>query len=73
MAESRWSHFSHQADVGVRGEGASLEQAFAATAEAMTAVITELQSVESREAVEIRCHAPEPELLLVDWLNALIY
>lgn len=73
MPESRWSHFSHQADVGIRGEGATLAEAFAAAAEAMTAVITEPQSVEPRETVSIRCNAPEPELLLVDWLNALIY
>ena len=25
------------------------------------------------ERVEIRCEAPDDELLLVDWLNALIY
>ena len=29
--------------------------------------------VEPRVAVPIRCAAPDPELLLVDWLNALIY
>lgn len=70
---AHWSHFPHEADVGVRGEGATLAEAFAAAAEAMTAVITELNSVARHEAVAIRCQAPDPELLLVDWLNALIY
>lgn len=35
-----WSHFHHQADIGVCGEGVTLEQAFANAAIAMTAVIT---------------------------------
>ena len=68
-----WSHFSHQADIGIRGEGTTLAEAFSAAAVAMTAVITEPQSVMQSEAVDIRCQAPDPELLLVDWLNALIF
>lgn len=70
---AQWSHFSHEADVGVRGEGATLADAFAAAAEAMTAVITEPPSIVQRESVLIHCQASDPELLLVDWLNALIF
>jgi SHS2 domain-containing protein len=70
---SHWSHFSHQADIGVRGEGASLVEAFSGAAEAMTAVITDPKAVAQSEAVQISCQAPDPEILLVDWLNALIY
>ena len=70
---THWSHFPHGADIGVRGEGASLAEAFSAAAEAMTAVIAEPHSVAQREAVQIRCQATDPELLLVDWLNALIF
>ena len=58
--------------MGVRGIGRSCEQAFEQTALAMTAVITDLAVVRPSEAVEIRCDAPDDELLLVDWLNALI-
>lgn len=68
-----WSHFHHGADIGVRGIGSSKEEAFAAAAVAMTAVLTDPADVRSEEAVEISCEAPDQELLLVDWLNALIY
>ncbi len=29
--------------------------------------------VDGREAIEVRCTAPDDELLLVDWLNALVF
>ncbi len=73
MAGNRWEHFPHMADIGVRGIGATREQAFEQAALAMTAVITEPTDVEARQAVEIDCEAPDEELLLVDWLNALVY
>jgi SHS2 domain-containing protein len=73
MQANRWEHFSHDADIGVRGIGASQEQAFEQVALAMTAVITDLAWVEAQEMVEIVCEAPDPELLLVDWLNALVF
>lgn len=68
-----WEHFPHEADIGVRGWGATLAEAFEQAALAMTAVITDPQGVEPRQAVDIECRAPDPELLLVDWLNALVY
>jgi tRNA nucleotidyltransferase (CCA-adding enzyme) len=68
-----WEHFPHGADVGVRGVGSSKEQAFAQAAVALTAVMTEPASVAAKECVEIACEAPDDELLLVNWLNALIY
>ncbi|MCX7897421.1 MAG: archease [Rhodocyclaceae bacterium] len=69
----RWETFAHDADVGVRGFGATLGEAFAAAATALTAVITDPHRVTPRESVAISCAAPDYELLLVDWLNALIY
>ena len=72
MSEGRWEHFPHQADMGVRGVGPTLADAFEQTALAMTAVVTDPARVASKEAVDIHCEAPDDELLLVDWLNALI-
>jgi tRNA nucleotidyltransferase (CCA-adding enzyme) len=69
----RWEHFSHQADMGVRGFGATREQAFEQAALALTAIIADLEQVEPRQAVEIHCEAPDIELLFVDWLNAIVY
>ena len=73
MIEKRWEHFSHQADIGVRGIGASKEEAFEQAAVALTGVITDPQTVIPNEAVEMLCEAPDDELLLVEWLNSLVY
>ena len=70
---ARWEHFSHEADMGVRGFGATLSEAFNQAALAMTAIVTDPQSVSPRERITIDCEAPDHELLLTDWLNALIY
>ena len=59
--------------MGVRGIGNSKEEAFEQAAIAMSAVITDPAKISAVERVEIACTAPDDELLLVDWLNALIY
>lgn len=69
----RWEHFEHMADIGVRGVGATREQAFEQAALAMTAVITDPALVAPTEAVALDCEAPDGELLLAEWLNALVY
>jgi SHS2 domain-containing protein len=69
----RWEHYPHDADVGVRGYGATRAKAFEQAALAMAAIVVEPHSVTSSEAVDVDCEAPDDELLLVDWLNALIY
>ncbi|SFQ39553.1 SHS2 domain-containing protein [Geopseudomonas sagittaria] len=68
-----WQTFPHEADIGVRGTGATLDEAFAGAALALTAAICDPATVLPREALQIDCEAPDLELLLVDWLNALIY
>ncbi len=67
-----WRHFTHRADIGIEGSGASLEEAFAEAAVALCAVVTEPERVRARERVELRCAGEDPELLFVDWLNAVI-
>jgi SHS2 domain-containing protein len=68
-----WEHFPHGADIGVRGIGATRAAAFEQAALALTAVVTDPALVEPKRAVEIAREAPDEELLLADWLNALIY
>jgi len=70
---ARWAHFPHEADMGVRGFGATKAEAFEQAALAMTAIITDPATVQTREAVAIHCEAPDDELLFTEWLNALIY
>lgn len=69
----RWEHFPHVADMGLCGYGATVDEAFAQAARALTAIICELSRIETTTPVEIRCEAPDIESLLVDWLNALVY
>lgn len=68
-----WERFEHEADVGVRGLGVTREEAFAQAAVALTSVVTDPAAVREDRRVEVACEAPDDELLLVDWLNAVIY
>ncbi len=69
----RWEHFPHDADIGVRGVGDSPAAAFEQGALALTAVISDPQSVEPRDAIAVQCEARDLELLFVEWLNALVF
>jgi len=68
-----WAHFPHDADIGLAGMGPTKAEAFRQAALALTAVVTDLALVRPRTPVSIVCRAPNDELLLVEWLNALIY
>lgn len=68
-----WEHFPHVADVGIRGFGPTLESAFEQAALALTAAITDPDSIAPEKTIKITCQAPNAELLLVDWLNAIVF
>src|SRR5512146_14505 len=65
-------YFEHDADVGVVGRGATLEQAFVSGAQAVFSLITRLESVQPRERVEVRFEEADPELAFVTWINQLL-
>ncbi len=67
-----WSFFPHDADVGLQGFGRDPARAFEQTALALTAAVTEAP-VQLKVEVSVQCQAPDLELLLVEWLNAIIY
>jgi tRNA nucleotidyltransferase (CCA-adding enzyme) len=68
-----WETFEHGADIGVRGFGPTREAAFEQAALALTGVVTEPERVRPAERVELACEAPDDELLLYAWLNAVVY
>ncbi|HJZ44135.1 MAG TPA: archease [Hyphomicrobiaceae bacterium] len=68
-----WEHFAHDADIGVRGWGATPDQAFVQAALAMTAVVTDLKLVKLTDTVAVECQASSLDLLLYRWLNALVF
>ncbi|HXQ41095.1 MAG TPA: archease [Candidatus Udaeobacter sp.] len=65
--------FAHGSDVGIRGVGPSREAAFEQAALALTGIVTGPARVRPERAISVECEAPDDGLLLVDWLNALIY
>lgn len=73
MTSANWEHFSHDADMGIRGLGETINEAFEQAALAMTAVIIDPKTISCNEMIEIACTAPDKELLLVDWLNEIVF
>jgi len=68
-----WTHFPHDADIGVVGIGPTKAEAFRQAALALTAVVIDPAQVIRTHAVPLMCQAPNDELLLVEWLNAVTY
>ena len=69
----RWEHYPHGADVGIRGTGTSLAEAFEAIALALTATVSDPSTVFPNQCVDVHCEAPDPDSLLYEWVNALVY
>lgn len=68
-----WEHYSHDADIGVRGTGPDLASAFAQAALALTAIVTDPDKIETSTSKSFSLESPNDELLFVDWLNEIIY
>jgi SHS2 domain-containing protein len=64
--------FEHEADIGIRGFGGTIEEAFGNAALALYSVIVNIKNVQPKEKKHIAVSAPDHELLLVEWLNALL-
>lgn len=64
---------NHTADIGVIAYGKNLKAAFANAAKGMFSLITELDAVKEIEYRDINVTAADMEILLVAWLNELIY
>ena len=65
-------YFEHDADVGVVGRGATLEEAFVSGAQAVFALMTHIESVQPRARVEVQFEEADPELAFVTWINQLL-
>lgn len=63
----------HTADIGIIAYGADFRQAFANAAAGLFSLITELDDVNEGEQRTIELSAENEEILLVEWLNELIY
>jgi SHS2 domain-containing protein len=64
--------FDHEADIGIRGFGATIAEAFENAAVALYSVMVNVDRVRPEERRMVTVSAPDSELLLVEWLNALL-
>ena len=64
--------FEHLADIGVRGYGKGMEEAFENGAKAMFSVMADINAVKPSEREEVCCEAEDLEMLFVEWLNSLL-
>lgn len=67
-----YEQFEHKADIGVRGFGKTLENAFENGAKAMFSIMVNLKKIEPKKEVKIRCQAANLEELFIEWLNKLL-
>ena len=72
-SSGHWEHFPHQSDIGIRGIGGTPSEAFEQAALALTAVITNPDTVKPRILETLTLQGDNEEALLVDWLNALLF
>jgi SHS2 domain-containing protein len=68
-----YEYLDHIADIGIRGIGATIEQAFSEGALAMLAAMANVDTVRSVRSWPIRCAAPDIPFLFVEWLNEILY
>ncbi len=64
--------FEHGADIVIDGRGPDAPAAFCRAAEAMFALMTDLEAVEPREAIAVEFVETDLEFALVKWLNLLL-
>lgn len=69
----RFDLIEHTADIGLVAYGKSLAEAFANAAYGMFSIIADLENVQEAESREMALSEDDPEALLFEWLNTLIY
>jgi SHS2 domain-containing protein len=62
----------HEADVGIRSWGKTVEEAFEHGAQAMFSVMVNLDTVTPHEEIETQVRAEDLDSLFVEWLNELL-
>ncbi|CAE6514598.1 MAG TPA: archease [Nitrosomonas nitrosa] len=65
-------YFEHDADIGIIGQGTTIEHAFEAAAQAVFAIVTDLDALQPATLVDFTFEEDDVELALVTWLNLLL-
>jgi SHS2 domain-containing protein len=69
---AHYETFEHESDIGIRGFGKTLEEAFENAAIALYSVMVNVGAIEPKNMRTISATASDHELLFVEWLNALL-
>ena len=67
-----FEYLDHTADIGVRGIGETVEEAFCEAARAIFNLMVDLEEIVPKEAFHITVEARQLDLLLVEWLSNLL-
>lgn len=65
-------YFEHDADAGIIGRGATVEEAFEAAAQAVFSIVTNLDKVQTNTEITFEFEEEDTELALITWLNLLL-
>lgn len=68
------NYFDHEADIGIIGRGATLEDSFINAAEALFAfmIAVDLSQIQKSQSIAIQFLESDIELAFVTWLNRLL-
>lgn len=68
-----YTYLDHEADVGIRATGSTLEEAFEQGAKAMLNVMWDISTIEERQNILIECEARDIPELFVEVLNEILF
>ncbi len=63
----------HTADIGIRAYAASPEETLASAALGMFSIMTDPERVSPAQEIDVELTAPDPDALLHDWLEELLF
>jgi len=69
----RFESLDHPSDIGIIAYGKNRKEIFENAAYGMFSLMADLSRAENRQSIEIKVKGNDPESLLINWLNELIY
>jgi SHS2 domain-containing protein len=69
----KFDYIEHTADIGLVAYGRNLPEAYGNAAYGLFSIITDLRKVKQIESQVVELQENDPESLLFEWLNHLIY
>jgi SHS2 domain-containing protein len=69
----KYSYFEHDADIGIVGQGKSIEEAFESAAKALFSIQCNLSEIRPLHKTDIDFSEEDNEYALVTWLNSLVF